>query len=353
LKTDPYVILGVDRNASPAELKRVYRRLAMAWHPDRNDHPGATERFKEIRAAYEALLEPEDDDAPEDNAAPEAKPQPEPEPGPEPEPEPESGEVERAADIRLNLEISLAEAWTGCHKTIHFQRSTDCPKCEGSGEYGLTRTRFCPACHGSGRVRDKAHGLVGCSECGGRGFFSERICPDCAGSGLDIAEISLKIKVPAGMLPGDDLRLAGQGEPGNGELQSGDLFLTIIIHSHPVFTLRGRDLHLEMPVNALALIAGSEIEIPLPVGVKRVQLEAGSAVVRELRLAKKGYPGRGKAMAGDFVVTLKPVFPSHLSAKQRKLLEQAVTALDGDIDKCMPGVAAWWQSLKGGDSAEN
>lgn len=317
----------------------MFRRLAMAWHPDRNKHPGATERFKEIRAAYEALLEPEDDEAPEENLAP--------------EPEPESKEPERAADIRLNLEISLVEAWRGCHKTIHFQRSTDCPTCDGSGEYGLTRTRFCPACHGSGRVRDKKQGLIACTECAGRGFFSERICPDCAGSGREVTELGLKIKVPPGMLPGDDLRLAGQGESGNQLVQSGDLFLTIVIHSHPVFELRGRDLHLEMPVNALALIAGSEIEVPLPLGVKRIQLESGAAMVRELRFAKKGYPGRGKALAGDLLLTLRPVFPEHLDAKLRKLLQQAVMALDGEADNCLPAVAAWRRNVKAADSSEN
>ena len=316
----------------------------MVWHPDRNDHPEATERFKEIRAAYEALLEPEDE-APEDDAPPEYPP--------DTEPEAQAGEPERAADIRLNLEISLLEAWTGCHKTIHFQRVTNCKTCAGSGEHGMTRTRFCSACHGSGRVRDKKHGLVNCAECAGRGFFSERICPACAGSGRDITEVSLKIKVPPGMLPGDDLRLAGQGEAGGGALQAGDLFLTIVIHSHPVFELRGRDLYLEMPVNALALIAGSEIEIPLPLGNMQIQLEPGTAQVRELRLAKKGYAGRGKAKAGDLIITLRPVFPAKLTARQRKSLAQLVNDMDGDAETALPEVAAWRRKLRAADTAEN
>jgi molecular chaperone DnaJ len=333
LKSDPYKTLGVDRNASQADLKRVYRRLAMRWHPDRNDHPGATERFKEIRAAYDALLEP-DDDVPADE--------------PVTEPEPEVREATRAADIRLNLEITLTEAISGCRKTIHYQRGAACPTCDGTGEHGLTRTRFCKPCHGSGRVRDTKQGLTNCLDCGGRGFFSERICPDCAGSGREIDDLSLQITVPPGMLPGDDLRLAGQGEPGDEMLQSGDLFLTIVIHSHGVFELRGRDLLLEMPVNALALIAGSNIEIPLPVGALNIQLEPGEAVVRELHLAKKGYPGRGKTGPGDLRVKLCPVFPAHLNAKQRKLLQQAVEALNVNADDCLPSVAAWWRQVRAG-----
>ena len=342
MKADPYLTLGVDRDVSRAELKRVFRRLAMAWHPDRNDDPQATARFTEIRAAYEALLEPEEEEISADDMGPEDDAPPD---------QPPSSEPERSADIRLNLEISLAEAWAGCHKTLHYARGKDCPTCAGSGEHGITRTRFCGACHGSGRIRDKKHGLVSCRDCAGRGFFSERICPDCGGSGREFADVSLKIKVPAGMLPGDDLRLAGQGEPGGKHVKSGDLFLTIVIHADPVLVLRGRDICLEMPVNAFALIAGSEIEIPLPLGNTHIQLEPGTAQVRELHLAKKGYPGRGKAKAGDLIITLRPVFPSKLSAKQRKTLQQLVKEIDGD--DALPEVSAWWRKLKVEDSAEN
>ena len=314
----------------------------MAWHPDRNDDPQATARFTEIRAAYEALLEPEEEEISADDMGPEDDAPPD---------QPPSSEPERSADIRLNLEITLAEAWAGCHKTLHYARGKDCPTCAGSGEHGITRTRFCGACHGSGRIRDKKHGLVSCPDCAGRGFFSERICPDCGGSGREFADVSLKIKVQAGMLPGDDLRLAGQCEPGGKHVKSGDLFLTIVIHADPVLVLRGRDICLEMPVNAFALIAGSEIEIPLPLGNTHIQLEPGTAQVRELHLAKKGYPGRGKAKAGDLIITLRPVFPSKLSAKQRKTLQQLVKEIDGD--DALPEVSAWWRKLKVEDSAEN
>ena len=340
MKADPYLTLGVDRDVSRAELKRVFRRLAMAWHPDRNDDPQATARFTEIRAAYEALLEPEEQVSDDDDYSP---------PDPDAPDVAASTEPEQAADIRLNLEISLAEAWSGCQKTVHYSRGKDCPTCAGSGEHGITRTRFCAACHGSGRVRDKKHGLISCSECAGRGFFSERICPDCNGIGREFADVSLKIKVPPGMLPGDDLRLAGQGEPGGKRVKAGDLFLTIVIHAHPVLSLRGRDICLDMPVNAFALIAGSEIEIPLPLGNTLIQLEPGSAQLRELRLVKKGYPGRGKTKAGDLLITLRPVFPSKLSAKQRKSLQQLVKEFEGD--DALPEVATWWRDLRAEDSA--
>jgi len=327
MHSDHHSILGVAPGASPADVKRAYRRLAMRWHPDRNADPAATEHFKRIREAYDQLVAV---DAPEEAKTDDA------------DPETETGEsVARAADIRLNLEISLEEAAAGCRKTIDYTRGKACPTCDGSGEAGMTRTRFCAACHGSGRVRDAQRVLATCADCAGRGFFSERICPDCGGSGRETAGVSLEIRVPPGMLPGDELRLAGQGEAASDELAAGDLFLTIVIRSHPLYQLRGRDLHFSMPVSALALLAGGEIELPSLAGVLHSTLAAGDPAARELRLAGKGFPGRGKYPAGDLVVQLQPVFPGQLNARQRKLLLQANAALLDEAAGSLPEIAAW------------
>jgi len=327
MHSDHHSILGVAPGASPADVKRAYRRLAMRWHPDRNADPAATEHFKRIREAYDQLVAV---GAPEEAKTDDA------------DPETETGEsVARAADIRLNLEISLEEAAAGCRKTIDYTRGKACPTCDGSGEAGMTRTRFCAACHGSGRVRDAQRVLATCADCAGRGFFSERICPDCGGSGRETAGVSLEIRVPPGMLPGDELRLAGQGEAASDELAAGDLFLTIVIRSHPLYQLRGRDLHFSMPVSALALLAGGEIELPSLAGVLHSTLAAGNPAARELRLAGKGFPGRGKYPAGDLVVQLQPVFPGQLNARQRKLLLQANAALLDEAAGSLPEIAAW------------
>ena len=190
--------------------------------------------------------------------------------------------------------------------------------------------------------------LVSCAECAGRGFFSERICPDCAGSGRELGRVSLKISVPAGMLPGDDLRLAGQGERATAELAAGDLYLTIFIRSHPLFQLRGRDLHFAMPVSALALIAGDEIRLPTLGKPVSLTLDPGPPEAREVRIAGKGYPGRGRHQAGDLVVRIEPVFPATLTARQRRLLLKANAALmDGGADS-LPEIAAWNREHHGG-----
>ena len=339
---DPYEILGVSREATAAELKRAFRRLAMRWHPDRNDHPEATERFKEISLAYELLTDPEEDEEVGEAPPEDSPPAPADNETTEDAFAEESGErAARAADIRLNLEISLEEAALGYRKGIHYNRGKACSTCDGSGEHGMARTRFCGDCHGSGRVRDAQRALVRCDACGGRGFFSERICPDCGGSGREIAEVSLEINVPPGMLAGDELRLAGQGEQGSEGQRPGHLYLTLIIRSHDLFQLVGRDLHCSMPVSALAMMAGGEIELPTLSGSLSHRLEAGIAERRDLRLAGKGYPGRGRNPAGDLVVELTPIFPSRLNAKQRKLLLQADAALLADMAEALPEIAAW------------
>lgn len=322
-------ILGVTPDAGPTEWKRAYRRLAMRWHPDRNDHPEATERFKQINAAYERLSAvdaPEVEESMTDTAEPA-----------------ETETVARAADIRLNLHVTLEDAASGCQKTLIYTRGKACSTCKGSGEAGMSRTRFCDACHGSGRIRDPQRILVPCDACGGRGFFTECICPDCQGSGRDAAEVNLEITIPSGMLSGDELRLAGQGEPGDHERVAGDLYLTIVLTSHRLYRLDGRDLHYSMPVGVLALMAGGEIELPSLSGTIRHTLDAGSTDVREIRIPGKGYAGRGNKPAGDLIVTLQPVFPAKLTARQRKLLLQAHADLLNDRAESLPAVDAWWQ----------
>lgn len=331
MSRDPCVVLGVTREAGPAAWKKAYRRLAMRWHPDRNDDPQATERFKEINAAYEALLAV-------DSADEEI-----PDPGPSTAAPAE--ERPRAADIRMSLSMTLAEAARGGRRSIEFLRHADCPVCAGSGESGLARTRFCSDCHGSGRVHDAHRRLVACRACAGKGLFTERICPHCAGAGKLASTVQLDITVPPGMLAGDELRLAGQGEAGDAERAPGDLFLTVLLAPHSVFRLDGRDLHCRMPVDALLLLAGGDIDLPGLFGPMAHSLPGGLPELQEIRLAGHGYPGRGKYAAGDLCVTLTPEFPRALDARQRNVLRRLHAECMAEAERCLPGVAAWRDEL--------
>lgn len=326
IQRDYYEVLSVEKTADGEEIKRAYRRLAMAWHPDRNTHPEATERFKQIRAAYDWLLNRDEEEDEEGAEAANAEPAP---------------ATPKAADIRQELEITLNEGASGTRRKIKYQRGRPCSTCKGSGEAGISRSRFCDTCHGSGRVRHRKKGLETCPQCDGKGIFSERICPDCEGSGREEAPVTLAVTIPPGMLDGGELRLAGQGEPGSGELRPGDLYLRIRLKTHDFFELSGRDLILQVPVNALRLIAGGSLAVPGLHGEVTLQLEPGDAAPRTMRVTGGGYPGGRGGVAGDLVVNLQPVMARKLSPRQRKALEQAVSALEEKLHDTLPEVAAW------------
>ena len=307
-------LLGLAPESTPAEWKRAYRRLAMRWHPDRCDHPEATERFKAIAAAYDTLLAAQaGEDAAEDAEPDEATAEPD-------APAPHAPASPPMPDIRLSLTLSLEEAAAGCRKTLRVTRHTTCETCDGSGESGLSRTRFCDACHGSGRLHDRERGLVHCPACAGKGLFTERQCPACEGSGQLPSEVDLVVRIPPGLLPGDDLRLAGQGQAAQGDRPAGDAYVTILLAAHPVFERHGRDVHVVVPVSALSLLAGGDIQIPGLLGMLPHSLSPGAVAPRMLCLKGAGYPGRGSQPAGDLHVRCEPVYPASLDAATRKRL---------------------------------
>lgn len=331
---DPYSLLGITPGAEEGELKRAFRRLAMRWHPDRNPAPDALEHFKALRAAYETLLAdladdgitPSGDDEDIDTGT---------------DTEADAGPAApRGADRRQTLVLSIEEACLGAEKVVVLTEEAVCAHCHGSGETALSHSRLCATCHGSGRLRG-AHGLVGCAVCKGRGYVNKAACPDCAGSGRHGSERRLAVRVPPGMLPGDELRLEGEGEAhDSADGRPGDLRLVVELAPHPLFRRDGRDLLVTRPVSLFRLLAGGELVVPVPGGVRRIALP-GDLRIRQLRVDGAGLPGRNGRAAGALVVDLDAVLPDTVDAGLRTQLGRLDDALRLKLGAHLPALAEW------------
>jgi len=344
-KSDYYDLLNVGRDASDAEIKKAYRKLAMQYHPDRN--PGdaeAEQKFKEISEAYEVLKDKEKRAAYDrfghaafDGAGAGGQP---------------GGfdfsagfadifddlfgeftgtrrtrsGARRGADLRYNLEISLEDAYHGKKATIKIPATVVCDDCGGSGAEAGTRPKTCPACAGHGRIRSQ------------QGFFTvERTCPTCHGSGQVIAdpcrscggsgrvhkERTLSVNIPAGVEDGTRIRLAGEGEAGTRGGPPGDLYIFLTIRPHPLFRREGPHLHCRVPVSIVTAALGGQVEIPTMSGKRaRLTIPEGTQSGRQFRLKGKGMPrlhGRGH---GDLLVEVAVETPVNLTAKQKDLLRE-------------------------------
>ncbi len=311
----PHRILGIAADADAAAVKKAFRKLAMALHPDRNPAPDAAERFKSVRAAYDAMmaamLNAEAEAEFSTDAASEANP-----------PTPET--PERGEDFRRDLELSLEEAAFGCCKTLTLAGAIPCATCDGTGEYGASRSNLCSHCHGSGRIRDGRE-LTRCPVCEGRGFITERACPDCGGSGKHSADRHLQVHVPPGVIDGSELRLAGQGGEAPPGGMAGHLFLRIALAPHPVFQPVERDLLCRAPVSIFRWLAGGSTNVPLlGGGHRKVKLSPARTLNPEpLRIKGLGLPNHAGQRSGDLVVAWQIMLPTALTAEQIALLNAA------------------------------
>lgn len=322
-------VLGVAADADAASIKRAFRRLAMRWHPDRNSAPEALETFKRLRAAYVQMMgfqeEEEADDAP-----------------PEAEAASSSQSKARAADHFQDLELSIEEVFHGGEKSVWIESQASCEACDGSGVVELAHSRLCSCCHGSGRIRSGS-GLVACADCDGRGYSKRATCPECNGSGRHGARRTLSVRIPRGMLQGEELRLEGKGQVSDDAgVLPGDLRLRVRIATHPLFVLEGRDLVITRPVNAFRLLAGGTLAIPLPGGGKlQLELAPGTPEAREVALDGSGVPGRGKRPAGALRVKLVPQFPDDPSPELAALFGTLAAKVEADLAHNVPSLDAW------------
>ncbi len=324
---NPYTVLGVPQEASPDEVRRAYRRLAMRWHPDRNPSAVAGSEFKRVHAAYELLLDPQrlaewrQAQAAGDATASAATGQ--------------TGE-----DLTQALTLTLEEAAQGCRKEIELWQRVGCSSCRGRGFVQHNHSVPCSRCSGCGRVAREGGRTSRCDGCAGRGYLRETSCPDCAGSGWVDEARTLSVSVPAGLVDGERLRLARQAPLAPGDAIAGDLYLEIRLAEHRLFVLQGRDLHCQVPVSVFRWLCGGGIEVPTLRGTTRLELAACAPLAAQ-RLRGLGFPDKRQAAAGDLVVHLQRTYPQDVGSDDLALLEILEARLAKDLDRRAPPLAAW------------
>ena len=347
-KQDYYKTLGIERAAKPDEIKKAYRKLAMQYHPDRNPGDAEAERkFKEINEANDVLSDEQKRSAYDrfghaafENGGMGA-----------------GGGSEgfgsgfsdifeemfgdfmggrggrggarraaRGADLRYNMQISLAEAFKGIKNNIRVPSSIACAACSGIGSKNGAAPETCTTCQGHGKVRAQQGFFTierACPTCGGQGRVIKDACPKCAGSGRTRQEKTLAVTVPPGVEEGTRIRLAGEGEAGLNGAPPGDLYIFISIAPHNVFHRDGANVYCKVPLPFTTAALGGQIEVPSVDGSRaRITIPAGTQSGHQFRLKGKGMSILRSKERGDMFVQAAIETPVNLTKRQKELLAE-------------------------------
>ncbi|MCH8551835.1 MAG: molecular chaperone DnaJ [Natronospirillum sp.] len=368
-KRDYYEILGVDRSADEKDIKKAYRRLAMKYHPDRNQgDPEGEAKFKEASEAYEVLADAEKRQAYDQFGHAGVDGQ--------------AGgfggaghssfsdifgdvfgdifgasgggggrrsSARRGSDLRYNLELTLEEAVRGIEKTIRVPTLVSCGTCDGSGAKPGTKPKTCGVCQGTGTVRMQ-QGFFAvqqtCHACGGSGQVIEDPCTDCRGRGVKEETRTLNVKIPAGVDTGDRIRLSGEGEAGSKGGPAGDLYVQVIVKEHSLFQRDGSNLYCEVPISFVDAALGGELEVPTLDGRVKLKIPAETQSGKLFRLRSKGVtPVRG-GPKGDLMCRVVVETPVKLSEKQKELLREFQATLDRKNSSHSPRKTSWFDGVK-------
>jgi len=343
---DYYEVLGVERGANDAEIKRAFRKLAQQWHPDVNAGAEAQERFKEVNEAYQVLSDPQRRQAYDmfgragvsgaggdagfaagfggfsdifdaffggsmGGTARRARPQ-------------------TGSDLRYDLRITFEEAVLGTEKEIEFSVLGRCDTCDGSGAKPGTTPTQCPECNGRGEVRSVRQTMLGqmvnvapCPRCRGEGRIIETKCETCWGEGRTQRKRSLRVAIPAGIDEGHQIRLSNEGEVGPRGGAPGSLYVAVHVAPHPRLSREGTELYHEADLSIVQAALGTKIPVPTVDGEDtEVEIKAGTQPGTEIRLRGRGVPHlRRPSVRGDLHVIANVVVPTRLSKRERELLE--------------------------------
>ena len=369
-KRDFYEVLGVPKNASDDEIKKAYRKLAMKWHPDRNQGDASAEsKFKEVKEAYEMLSDAEKRGAYDQYGHA----------GVDPNMRGGAGgpggfgdafgdifgdifgggrrgggggggrQVFRGNDLSYAMDITLEEAAAGKEYQIRIPSWDSCTPCDGTGAKPGTQAKTCTTCHGAGQVQMR-QGFFSvqqtCPHCHGKGKIIADPCNTCHGQGQTKTNKTLEIKIPAGIDDGMRIRSTGNGEPGQNGGPPGDLFIEIRLRKHDIFERDGDDLHCQVPVNMTSAALGGEIDLPTLAGKATIEIPEGTQNGKTFRLRGKGIKGVRSSIAGDLYCHIVTETPVKLTEHQRKLLKELDESFKKNRDKHSPNGGGWFEKAK-------
>jgi molecular chaperone DnaJ len=345
-KRDYYEVLGLSKGASKEEIKKAYRRLSKKYHPDINKEPDAADKFKEIKEAYEVLSD-DQKRAHYDQFG---------------HTDPNQGfggfggadfggfggfedifssffggggrrrdpnAPRQGADLQYTMTLSFEEAAFGKEVDIEIPREENCDTCHGTGAKPGTKAQNCSHCGGSGQISIEQNTPFGrivnrrtCPSCQGRGTIIPHKCSTCSGTGKVKKRRKIHVKVPAGIDDGQQLRVAGQGEPGVNGGPPGDLYVVFHVRSHEFFERDGDDVYCEVPITFVQAALGDEIEVPTLHGKVKLKIPAGTQTGTRFRLKGKGIPNVRGYGHGDQHIVTRVVTPTKLTEKQKQLLKE-------------------------------
>ncbi|MCP4138921.1 MAG: molecular chaperone DnaJ [Chloroflexi bacterium] len=370
-KRDYYEVLGVQKNASEGDIKSAFRRLARQYHPDVSKEENAEEKFKEINEAYGILSDSQkrakydrfghagmgDTGGFQDFTG-------------------DFGDLfeglfnsfgfggmggrsrnapRRGRDLQKEVKLEFDEAVFGVEKEIEFSRDEVCNTCNGDGAEPGSKVNTCSTCKGQGEVRQVRQTILGqvvqtttCPSCNGRGQTIETLCHTCRGNGLERKTIKKKVKIPAGVDKGQQIRLGGEGQPGANGGPRGNLYLVMNVKSHKFFQRQDDDILLNLPINIAQAVLGADIEVPTVDGSEKLKIPAGTQPGKVFTLRARGVPRLQRSGRGDQKIVINVDMPKKLSSEQRELFEKLAETLDTEVRPQERGFMDWVNEVFGG-----